>query len=148
MAVKAAAAKAKKDANESPVSLQPKTNDEPTQVLTPAAAPKEEAPKVEDDSEEAKTKAKEENMSLIAETKDEMDKEEKEKEIKYVKLKKYTLDGSLASIKIAAHIKLLKDNIETLKETGKFVRITSSGINESHPHDVHITKESPNYSRR
>ena len=39
-------------------------------------------------------------------------------------------------------------DIETLKETGKFVRITASGINESHPHDVHITKESPNYSRR
>nr|WP_293301769.1 IMP dehydrogenase [Allomuricauda sp.] len=38
-------------------------------------------------------------------------------------------------------------NIETLKETGKFVKITSSGIHESHPHDVTITKESPNYSR-
>ena len=38
-------------------------------------------------------------------------------------------------------------NIETLKETGQFVKITSSGINESHPHDVTITKESPNYSR-
>tara|TARA_B110000008_G_scaffold169667_1_gene169457 strand:- start:5287 stop:6762 length:1476 start_codon:yes stop_codon:yes gene_type:complete len=39
-------------------------------------------------------------------------------------------------------------NIETLKNTGKFVRITTSGINESHPHDVAITKEAPNYSRR
>lgn len=39
-------------------------------------------------------------------------------------------------------------DIATLKETGKFVRITSSGINESHPHDVAITKEAPNYSRR
>ncbi|QHI35533.1 Inosine-5'-monophosphate dehydrogenase [Kordia antarctica] len=39
-------------------------------------------------------------------------------------------------------------DIETLKETGQFVRITASGINESHPHDVVITKESPNYSRR
>ncbi|AUS04070.1 IMP dehydrogenase [Pseudotamlana carrageenivorans] len=38
-------------------------------------------------------------------------------------------------------------DIETLKETGQFVKITSSGINESHPHDVTITKESPNYSR-
>ncbi len=38
-------------------------------------------------------------------------------------------------------------NIETLKETGQFVKITASGINESHPHDVMITKESPNYSR-
>jgi len=39
-------------------------------------------------------------------------------------------------------------DIETLKETGQFVRITASGINESHPHDVAITKEAPNYSRR
>lgn len=38
-------------------------------------------------------------------------------------------------------------DIETLKETGRFVKITSSGINESHPHDVAITNESPNYSR-
>ncbi|WP_190809361.1 IMP dehydrogenase [Flagellimonas sp. S3867] len=38
-------------------------------------------------------------------------------------------------------------DIETLKESGKFVKITASGINESHPHDVTITKESPNYSR-
>jgi IMP dehydrogenase len=39
-------------------------------------------------------------------------------------------------------------DVATLKETGKFVRITASGINESHPHDVAITKEAPNYSRR
>ncbi len=39
-------------------------------------------------------------------------------------------------------------DVETLKNTGKFVRITASGINESHPHDVAITKEAPNYSRR
>ena len=38
-------------------------------------------------------------------------------------------------------------DIPTLQETGKFVRITSSGINESHPHNVTITKEAPNYSR-
>lgn len=38
-------------------------------------------------------------------------------------------------------------DIETLKESGRFVKITFSGINESHPHDVTITKESPNYSR-
>ncbi|TAI49410.1 IMP dehydrogenase [Flagellimonas allohymeniacidonis] len=38
-------------------------------------------------------------------------------------------------------------DIETLKETGRFVKITASGIHESHPHDVTITKESPNYSR-
>lgn len=38
-------------------------------------------------------------------------------------------------------------DIDTLKETGQFVKITASGINESHPHDVTITKEAPNYSR-
>ncbi|NND62785.1 MAG: IMP dehydrogenase [Flavobacteriaceae bacterium] len=38
-------------------------------------------------------------------------------------------------------------DIETLKETGQFVKITASGITESHPHDVAITKEAPNYSR-
>ena len=38
-------------------------------------------------------------------------------------------------------------DIETLKEIGRFVKITASGINESHPHDVTITKEAPNYSR-
>lgn len=38
-------------------------------------------------------------------------------------------------------------DIETLKKKGRFVKITASGINESHPHDVTITKESPNYSR-
>ncbi|MCO4820833.1 MAG: IMP dehydrogenase [Flavobacteriaceae bacterium] len=38
-------------------------------------------------------------------------------------------------------------DVDTLKATGRFVKITASGINESHPHDVMITKESPNYSR-
>ncbi|TYB77036.1 IMP dehydrogenase [Bizionia myxarmorum] len=38
-------------------------------------------------------------------------------------------------------------DVETLQETGRFVKITASGINESHPHDVTITQESPNYSR-
>ena len=38
-------------------------------------------------------------------------------------------------------------DIQTLKETGRFVKITSSGISESHPHNVMITKEAPNYSR-
>ncbi|MDA8931890.1 IMP dehydrogenase [Flavobacteriaceae bacterium] len=38
-------------------------------------------------------------------------------------------------------------DIESLKAHSKFVKITASGINESHPHDVTITKESPNYSR-
>lgn len=38
-------------------------------------------------------------------------------------------------------------DIATLKESARFVKITSSGIHESHPHNVTITKESPNYSR-
>nr|WP_294926754.1 IMP dehydrogenase [uncultured Flavobacterium sp.] len=38
-------------------------------------------------------------------------------------------------------------DIPTLQESGRFVRITSSGITESHPHNVTITKEAPNYSR-
>ncbi len=38
-------------------------------------------------------------------------------------------------------------NISVLKENGKFVKITASGITESHPHNVTITKEAPNYSR-
>ncbi len=38
-------------------------------------------------------------------------------------------------------------NIEDHQNHTKFVRITSSGMIESHPHDVAITRESPNYSR-
>jgi IMP dehydrogenase len=38
-------------------------------------------------------------------------------------------------------------NIEKLMEA-KFIRITNSGITESHPHDITITKEAPNYSRQ
>ena len=38
-------------------------------------------------------------------------------------------------------------DINTLKEQAKFVKITASGIAESHPHNVTITKEAPNYSR-
>lgn len=36
--------------------------------------------------------------------------------------------------------------IEDLREKGRFIRITSAGLHESHPHDVSITKQSPNYS--
>lgn len=38
-------------------------------------------------------------------------------------------------------------DVAALQESSKFVKITSSGIHESHPHNVTITKESPNYSR-
>jgi IMP dehydrogenase/GMP reductase len=34
-------------------------------------------------------------------------------------------------------------DVSTLQETGRFVRTTASGINESHPHNVTITKEAP-----
>ena len=37
--------------------------------------------------------------------------------------------------------------ISLLKENGKFVRITNAGLIESHPHDISITKEAPNYSK-
>lgn len=37
-------------------------------------------------------------------------------------------------------------DIETLKKTAKFVQITAAGIRESHPHNIHVTKEAPNYS--
>ena len=38
-------------------------------------------------------------------------------------------------------------NLEELREEAQFVRMTGAGLIESHPHDVQITKESPNYSR-
>lgn len=37
-------------------------------------------------------------------------------------------------------------DIPTLHRTGKFVKITQASLKESHPHDIHITKEAPNYS--
>ena len=39
-------------------------------------------------------------------------------------------------------------DIESLRKYGKFVRITSAGLRESHAHDVSITQEAPNYSRQ
>lgn len=40
------------------------------------------------------------------------------------------------------------NSVEDLHEKAQFVKITSAGVQESHPHNVAITKESPNYSRR
>jgi len=37
-------------------------------------------------------------------------------------------------------------NIEELRKNGRFVRITAASVSESHPHDIQITKEAPNYS--
>ena len=38
-------------------------------------------------------------------------------------------------------------DIQSLRENGEFIRITNAGLVESHPHDINITKEAPNYSR-
>lgn len=38
------------------------------------------------------------------------------------------------------------ETIEKLKETGRFIKISAASLKESHPHDIHITKEAPNYS--
>ncbi|MCB0507228.1 MAG: IMP dehydrogenase [Chitinophagales bacterium] len=38
-------------------------------------------------------------------------------------------------------------DIPTLQATAQFVKITAAGVNESHPHDITITNEAPNYSR-
>ena len=35
---------------------------------------------------------------------------------------------------------------EKLQERGRFVKISAASLRESHPHDIHITKEAPNYS--
>ena len=37
-------------------------------------------------------------------------------------------------------------NIEALRTQTRFMRITAAGLRESHPHDITITKEAPNYS--
>ncbi|HYE57477.1 MAG TPA: IMP dehydrogenase [Rhodothermales bacterium] len=39
-------------------------------------------------------------------------------------------------------------SVEELRDKARFVRVTSAGVRESHPHDVVITKEAPNYSTR
>ena len=38
-------------------------------------------------------------------------------------------------------------DLTTLKDVANFVRITGAGVKESHPHDINITKESPNYRK-
>ncbi|MCI8506034.1 MAG: IMP dehydrogenase, partial [Lachnospiraceae bacterium] len=37
-------------------------------------------------------------------------------------------------------------DIPTLQEKAEFVKISAASLKESHPHDIHITKEAPNYS--
>jgi IMP dehydrogenase len=38
------------------------------------------------------------------------------------------------------------ESLEALRERARFLRITPGGLRESHPHDVTITKEAPNYT--
>jgi len=38
------------------------------------------------------------------------------------------------------------ETIENLKRNGRFIKISAASLKESHPHDIHITKEAPNYS--
>jgi IMP dehydrogenase len=38
-------------------------------------------------------------------------------------------------------------DIKALQENARFIRISSASLRESHPHDVTITKEAPNYGR-
>ncbi|HLS49509.1 MAG TPA: IMP dehydrogenase, partial [Actinomycetaceae bacterium] len=38
-------------------------------------------------------------------------------------------------------------NLTELADKGRFVRVTSAGLRESHPHDVELTVEAPNYNR-
>jgi IMP dehydrogenase len=37
-------------------------------------------------------------------------------------------------------------DLETLRATAEFIKITNAALRESHPHDISITKEAPNYS--
>ena len=38
------------------------------------------------------------------------------------------------------------DSVRALQDTGRFIKISAASLKESHPHDIHITKEAPNYS--
>ena len=38
-------------------------------------------------------------------------------------------------------------DVESLKTKARFIKITAAGMRESHPHDISITREAPNYSR-
>ena len=47
--------------------------------------------------------------------------------------------------KLKTAVDALNEDIKAMQQKANFVRITSSGIKESHPHDLLITNESPNY---
>ena len=44
------------------------------------------------------------------------------------------------------HMSFSQKSQRYVKEKGQFVKITAASLKESHPHDIHITKEAPNYS--
>jgi IMP dehydrogenase len=58
-----------------------------------------------------------------------------------------TIDGGAGAAASAASVRVVENaGDRRLREHAKFVRITTAGVIESHPHDIQITKESPNYS--
>ena len=61
----------------------------------------------------------------------------------YEEYKNGLLDGETAYFAKGKQIKLLSE----MYSNGKFVKITGAGLIESHPHDITITKEAPNYSK-
>ena len=48
----------------------------------------------------------------------------------------------------AVHVLRRRPTVAELKARGKFVRITPAGLKESHPHDIQMTVEAPNYRSR
>ena len=53
------------------------------------------------------------------------------------------IDGKAVSARLRQE---MKAEVEALKENGRFVKISAAALKESHPHDIHITKEAPNYT--
>ena len=49
-------------------------------------------------------------------------------------------------IKILAIESSCDETAAAVVENGRFVKISAAALRESHPHDIHITKEAPNYS--
>ena len=56
----------------------------------------------------------------------------------------YQLIGGVRSAMGYCGVKTIKQ----LHEEAKFIKVTEAGVRESHPHDVTITREAPNYQRR
>ena len=56
------------------------------------------------------------------------------------------IDEIKSQAALLRHRKTGARTIEELKENGRFVKISAAALKESHPHDIHITKEAPNYS--